>query len=328
MALTISGHAYNSLFEAMLEQTRHLDPEDEADIVVPYPSDLGRGQIRSIELREDSVLKIESYQQWEDLVVACNEQQDWVRVGFHLSGFHRSSQVTVCPGEYSLSGSGINPEGAFDSLAIEPVREITFNLSAAQIQSFFGELPIALQPLIKPPDQVSFAQTYRTTSAMQIALQQLLQCPYHGILKHRYLETKVWELLLLVVAPLLAESQVHCAKSVKIKSEEVDRIHAARKILLQRLDNPPSLMELARLVGLNDRALKQGFRACFGTTTFGYLHQYRLEQARQLLAIGDLKIEEVAQRVGFSNRSYFAEAFRKKFGTNPGEYARQQRQRR
>ncbi|MGG6266564.1 helix-turn-helix domain-containing protein [Leptolyngbya sp. AN03gr2] len=131
-------------------------------------------------------------------------------------------------------------------------------------------------------------------------------------------------MLLLGVEPLLTESKPQPCK--KLKPEEVDRIHAARKILLQRLDNPPSSMELARRVGLNDRALKQGFWACFGTTTFNYRHHYLLDQARQLLATGDLRVEEVSQQVGFSNRSYFAEAFRKKFGVNPGDCVRQQRQ--
>jgi AraC family transcriptional regulator, transcriptional activator of the genes for pyochelin and ferripyochelin receptors len=50
------------------------------------------------------------------------------------------------------------------------------------------------------------------------------------------------------------------------------------------------------------------------------LHDYRLEKARQLLALGEMKVEEVALRVGFDSRSYFASAFRKKFGLNPKQY--------
>jgi AraC family transcriptional regulator, transcriptional activator of the genes for pyochelin and ferripyochelin receptors len=72
-----------------------------------------------------------------------------------------------------------------------------------------------------------------------------------------------------------------------IQMNEVDRIHEARKILLQRINHPPSLMALARSVGVNDNAWKRGFRRVFGTTVFGYLHVvYRLEQAQQLLANG------------------------------------------
>jgi AraC family transcriptional regulator, transcriptional activator of the genes for pyochelin and ferripyochelin receptors len=73
-------------------------------------------------------------------------------------------------------------------------------------------------------------------------------------------------------------------------------------------------------VGLNNYKLKRGFRQVFETSAFKYLHDYRLEKARQLLAKGEMKVEEVASRVGFDSRSYFATAFRKKFGVNPKQY--------
>jgi AraC-like DNA-binding protein len=327
MALTISGQAYDALFEAGQERSQCLDSEDRADIVVPYPQDLGEGQIRSIELREGLDLSIECYQQFDDLAISSSAEPDYIRLGFHLSGFHKDELAEVGPGEYAMTGQGIVPRSVFHSLAIAPVQEIVCLISTAELQAFFGELPLALQPLITPSDPLPFAKTYRITPAIQVALQQILQCPYRGLLKRRYLETKAWELLLLGVEPLLTAAQPHPQPDKKLKFDEIDRLHAARKILLERLDNPPSLMELARMVGLNDRALKQGFRACFGTTTFNYLHHYRLEQAQQLLSTGNLRVEEVSQQVGFSNRSYFAEAFRKKFGVNPGDYARQQRRR-
>ncbi len=106
-----------------------------------------------------------------------------------------------------------------------------------------------------------------------------------------------------------------------LKPDDVDRIYQARDILLQCLDNPPSLIELARQVGLNDCTLKRGFRQVFGTTAFGYLHNYRLEQARQLLEERRLNISEIAQAIGFANRSHFASAFRKKFGITPKKYS-------
>ena len=110
-----------------------------------------------------------------------------------------------------------------------------------------------------------------------------------------------------------------------LKSDDIERIHQARKILLQQLDNPPSLLSLARQVGLNDCALKRGFRQVFGETTFGYLHNHRMETARQLLIEGEVNITEAARHVGFANRSYFAAAFRKKYGVAPSEYLRQTR---
>ncbi|MGG6266581.1 helix-turn-helix domain-containing protein [Leptolyngbya sp. AN03gr2] len=326
MTIVLSSQTYDALFEEMLEQIRYPDPEDEADVIMPFPPELGRGLSRIIDLREGIGLVMDYHEPLNTCAMSWEEfhEPDYLRVGFHLSGVHHSSEVTVCPGEYSLIGRGESAKGSFEC-GVEPLREIAFSISVEEFRSFFGQLPAGLQPLIGSPDQLSFVQGYRSTPAMQIALQQIWQCPYHGVMKQRYLETKIWELLLLSVEPLLEDSPALEKLPRKLKSEQVDRIHAARDILLQRLENPPSLSELARLVGLNDRALKEGFRACFGTSTFNYLHHYRLEQAQQLLLAGDLKIEVVMQRVGFTSRSYFAKAFRKKFGVNPSDYARQNR---
>ncbi len=102
-----------------------------------------------------------------------------------------------------------------------------------------------------------------------------------------------------------------------LKPDDIEQIHLAKAILTANFHNPPSLIELARQVSLNDYKLKQGFRQVFGTTVFGYLYQYRMEKARQLLAEQRLNVGEVAQAVGYANQSRFAVAFRKQYGVNP-----------
>ncbi|MDB9384626.1 helix-turn-helix transcriptional regulator [Nodularia spumigena CS-584] len=57
---------------------------------------------------------------------------------------------------------------------------------------------------------------------------------------------------------------------------------------------------------MNERKLKQGFRQIFGTTVFGYLHDHRMEQAKQMLAEQKLSVAEVAHAVGYSHLSHFA----------------------
>jgi AraC-like DNA-binding protein len=134
-----------------------------------------------------------------------------------------------------------------------------------------------------------------------------------------YLESQAMELMTLHFQQF--QEQGKCDRqSILKKSSDIEKIYQAKEILLNKLENPPSLMELARQVGLNDFKLKCGFRQVFGTSAFKYLHDYRLEQARKLLVSGDMNVEEVASRVGFDSRSYFASAFRKKFGLNPKQY--------
>lgn len=113
-----------------------------------------------------------------------------------------------------------------------------------------------------------------------------------------------------------------------LRRDDIERLHHAKDILISNLENPPSLLDLAQQVGLSDRKLKQGFRQVFNTTVFGYLHDYRMEKARQLLQEDTMTIAEVSYTVGFANRGYFAEAFKRKFGVNPSAYLAQSRKKR
>jgi AraC family transcriptional regulator len=62
------------------------------------------------------------------------------------------------------------------------------------------------------------------------------------------------------------------------------------------------------------------FKRSLGLTPKQYLTQCRIEEARRLLQTTGLKIQEVAQRVGFTSASHFAEVFRKQTGLRPREY--------
>jgi AraC-like DNA-binding protein len=103
----------------------------------------------------------------------------------------------------------------------------------------------------------------------------------------------------------------------KISPSDLDRLYQAKEILLQDLENPPSLLELAQQVGLNDYKLKAGFRQVFGTTVFGYLHQQRMQRAYDLLTSSDLNVTEVANQVGYTSLSAFSSAFKKFFKVSP-----------
>jgi len=159
---------------------------------------------------------------------------------------------------------------------------------------------------------------------MQLVIRQILNCPYQGLMKRIYLESKVMELITLRLEQFLQDSRT-ISPFGSLQTDDIDRIYEAKTLLIQQLDQPPSVEALARKVGLNRRKLNDGFREVLGTTPFSYLRNYRLEQARQLLATSELSVEEIALKVGYLSRGNFATAFRKKFGMNPKPYQLQQR---
>lgn len=181
------------------------------------------------------------------------------------------------------------------------------------------QIPISLrQALIGGKVQPYYHQG-KITRQMRRVLHEILQCSHEGLMKQMYLESKAMELITLHFQQF-HEQEFHDHSLTAKNLSDIDKIYQAEEILLGNLENPPSLMELARQVGLNDFKLKRGFRQVFGTSAFKYLHDYRLEKARQLLVSGEMNVEQVAFRVGFDSRSYFALAFRKKFGLNPKQY--------
>lgn len=67
------------------------------------------------------------------------------------------------------------------------------------------------------------------------------------------------------------------------------------------------------------------FDKYIGITPNAYVIRYRLHQSTWYLKNTDMSVTEVAEAVGFSGSSYYAESFRKWSGKSPSEYRRADR---
>ena len=154
--------------------------------------------------------------------------------------------------------------------------------------------------------------------AMHQCIHDIMNCKVTGGLKLLFLQSKCIELLALQ-AQAYEEAARRPAEQLACKSDyERDCIYHAREYLLQHAQNPPSLTELAKISGINEFKLKQGFKEVFDNTVFGYLSDYRLSQAKDLL-LEKKAIKDVADELGYSSVQHFSTAFRKKYGVTPGK---------
>lgn len=140
------------------------------------------------------------------------------------------------------------------------------------------------------------------------------RCPLRGLCRELALTARAHDLLLafLGAVPTPLDATVP-----PLLRGVVEQLRAAAAIIDRDLENPPSLHELAVRVGLSETALKRGFPRVFDQTVFGYLRERRLERAKTLIETGECTVLEAAARVGYSNPSNFAAAFRARFGVNP-----------
>jgi AraC-like DNA-binding protein len=161
----------------------------------------------------------------------------------------------------------------------------------------------------KPP-------VFPLTATARLAVESIRRCPFAGPCRALMMEARCNDMLLELITAIGAPAQ----QTRPLMVDADARIRVAAGKLQEYLDQPPSLAELAREVGLSETTLKRGFRQVFGTTVFGYLREKRMEHARALLASGRATVIEAAALVGYSNPSNFAAAFRQQFGLNPKEF--------
>lgn len=164
--------------------------------------------------------------------------------------------------------------------------------------------------------------------AEQLRAQQLLSCPYVPALRRMYWEGKAMELLVTYMQRHLFDNPEMTGRNGKwLSRTDLDHIRTAAQILVNRIDDPPTVPELSRLAGVSEFKLKAGFRELYDTTVFGYLREKRMERALILLEMGKVNVYEAAIATGYSNPSHFAFVFRKKFGFNPSDWRKNNRQR-
>ncbi len=81
-----------------------------------------------------------------------------------------------------------------------------------------------------------------------------------------------------------------------------------------------SLADLAAASHLSRSEFCRTFRRFTGRTAFSYLQYHRVRKSLALLQNRALSVTDVAERVGFSGASYYAEIFRRFIGMSPLEY--------
>lgn len=101
-----------------------------------------------------------------------------------------------------------------------------------------------------------------------------------------------------------------------------DRMSRAMSFVHERYHVGFSLDELARAALSNRTTLNREFRAHTGMSVRGYTISLRMQIAATLLRETQVPLPEVMERVGYSNASHFARAFREHLGVPPQNYRR------
>lgn len=108
-------------------------------------------------------------------------------------------------------------------------------------------------------------------------------------------------------------------------AEGSDPLTQARRLVESRLEDPLSLDELAKAVGLSPKHLGRTFARRYGLPPGQYRQQAVMQRAASLLRGGEASVAEVAASLGFADSRYFIRLFGRAHGVSPGVFRRRKR---
>lgn len=98
------------------------------------------------------------------------------------------------------------------------------------------------------------------------------------------------------------------------------RLAAALDTIMNDPGAPHTVDSLADIAHMSRSAFAKAFQEAFGDSPINLVNHVRMEQAAKLLSAGNLPVERIAARMGYSSRSHFSHAFKKYTGQSPAEY--------
>ncbi len=167
------------------------------------------------------------------------------------------------------------------------------------------------KPIIEPKE---------ISASIRLILNQLKIKQTSETLRPIFIKGKVYELLSFYFRTASEQDTEYCPYIAN--EETVSKIKHAKKIIIEEMNNPPSLPELAKSVGLNIKKLKTDFKEFYGVPVFTFLLNYKMELSKKMLLEQQLNVNELATHLGYSTSSHFIAAFKRKFGITPKQFAK------
>lgn len=116
-----------------------------------------------------------------------------------------------------------------------------------------------------------------------------------------------------ISATISSIEQLRTNKSIKL-------IDTAKAYIQNNYDKDISLDTIAYDIGLSSCYLSTLFKNIARISIKEYITNIRIEASKKYLTDVNLKIYEVASKVGYTDSRYFSQLFRKKTGYTPGQY--------
>ena len=124
-----------------------------------------------------------------------------------------------------------------------------------------------------------------------------------------------------VACPVEEEAEGSHTENYDSTVQIVNEVH---ELLISDITKRYTIEELSAKFHINQTTLKTTFKTMFGQSIGGYMKEFRIKRAKDMLCHSDAPIAEIACAVGYENQSKFTAAFRDVTGMLPRDYRKAQ----
>lgn len=275
--------------------------------------------VEVLELHSGATLILSEFAPGVSRSFRFTESEDTFGFGFHLRGGARFDMEGIGFATRALEvWAGGSPRGSTSQFVFPSsgFRTVSMRFEPRVAEEFFAEgraLPKAAGEILKRVrEHTGAARLAPFTVATAARLEKMFTTMYDDTARKLYLESCALDLLAAQIAHLSGEQTGRGSP----RRRHREKAFAARDHLDNRLQNPPTIAELSKIVGTNEFTLKRAFKEAHGTTIFAYVSRRRMEHATSLLRQG-MSVASAAQAVGYSCVRSFSAAYRRENGCPP-----------
>ncbi|SHN58767.1 helix-turn-helix transcriptional regulator [Desulfitobacterium chlororespirans] len=316
----IISHVEDS-FHLLTRQYGFGEEATENSKTMSVPRELGSGYLKFISLGEDLVLSVTKLRLKYPLVMNYENYNNQFETTYCLDGYIGYAETGLMETGLRKNEYGMYLKQQSRGMVMYPSAENICAVSIMAKGNLLTSLPFYF-------DCISEKKSCHRNLIHHLMTPQKPDLPLHSMFSQALendgdtgLQSLLREGLVKTIMASLWQNNVltPLTGGARCPYRESDQraFRQAAAILEQRYDNPPTISELCRLVGVNEYKLKTGFRALYDKTIHEYGHHVRMKTARVLLENRDLTISQVAYQVGYINVSHFAKAFHGQYGVNP-----------
>jgi AraC family transcriptional activator of pyochelin receptor len=329
--IVFTSHDISAVFSGFASHFKTNLVKDKSEHQISIPRSHGNGFIRGIDFKDGVSIMMFNCHLKRDMILKyrCSDHQP-LRLLFciendikHIIKDDRMQyQLTYLLG--SMVSGSTNNENVFLIPAEKTIYyyciEIDRKKYSPKIAEHVSNLPTDLKEVFTDTEGArSFLYQGHYSLTIAQCIQNIKTNEYQGLVRRVYLESQTLEIMAMQIKQFIDDRAPSNKQSV-LRKKDMELIIEARNRLLANLIEPPTIKELAHLIGTNENKLKKGFRLLYNTSINKLLQNERLSKAKLLIAEESFPIKEIAKMVGYKHSGHFTSKFKKRFGVLPKEY--------